>query len=97
MTKNNSLDRISSGISVTLTLNMVIPFFLLGLINIFPFYPLRLAPIAIGITQLLYVIPLIIWSIVKRRWEFMKGVIIAAVLTALLNGSCWLILSGISI
>lgn len=45
----------------------------------------------IGVTQLVYVIPLIIWAVRQQRWGFMKGVIIAAVVTALLNGGCWLI------
>ncbi|NEO37044.1 MAG: hypothetical protein F6J90_12285 [Moorea sp. SIOASIH] len=44
----------------------------------------------IGISQLIYVIPLIIRLRQQQRWEVMKGVIIGAVLTALLNGGCWL-------
>jgi len=38
--------------------------------------------------QLLYVIPLIIWLKRRRKMGMMNGVIIGAVLTALLNGSC---------
>jgi hypothetical protein len=41
--------------------------------------------------QLLYVIPLIIWLKRRRKMGMMKGVIIGAVLTALLNGSCYLL------
>ncbi|MEQ9235604.1 MAG: hypothetical protein RIG66_16145 [Coleofasciculus sp. E2-BRE-01] len=37
--------------------------------------------------QLLYVIPLIIWLKHRRKMGMMKGVIIGAVLTALLNVS----------
>lgn len=55
---------------------------------------LTLAASGIGITQLIYIIPLIIWLIRQRRWGLMKGVIIGAVLTALLNGGCWLWLAG---
>ncbi|NEO88899.1 MAG: hypothetical protein F6K56_00890 [Moorea sp. SIO3G5] len=44
----------------------------------------------IGISQLIYVIPLIIRLKQQQRFEVMKGVIIGAVLTALLNGGCWL-------
>jgi hypothetical protein len=45
-----------------------------------------------GIVQLVYVIPLVIYLKRKRRYEFMKGVIAGAVITALLNGGCWLLL-----
>lgn len=42
--------------------------------------------------QLLYVIPLTIW--LKRRGKvgMMKGVIMGAVLTALVNGACYLLM-----
>ncbi|AOY79365.1 hypothetical protein BJP36_04970 [Moorena producens JHB] len=49
-----------------------------------------LSLMGIGISQLIYVIPLIIRLKQQQRWEVMKGVIIGAVLTALLNGGCWL-------
>lgn len=51
---------------------------------------LLFSALGIGITQLIYIIPLIIWLIRKRKWGLMKGVIIGAVLTLLLNGGCWL-------
>ncbi len=43
--------------------------------------------------QLLYVLPLTIW--LKRRGKIgmMKGVIIGAVITALLNGACYLVIA----
>lgn len=47
-----------------------------------------------GIFQLVYVIPLVIYLRRKRRYELMKGVIVGAVITALLNGGCWLLLIG---
>ena len=47
--------------------------------------------IAIGISQLLHVVPLCIWLKRKNRMSMMKGVIIGAVITALLNGGCWII------
>lgn len=47
----------------------------------------------IGITQLLYVIPLILWTKRKGRFDTMKGVIVGAVITLLLNGSCFLLLT----
>ena len=45
-----------------------------------------------GLTQLIYVIPVCYWLNRKRRIGLMKGVIIGAVITALLNGGCWLLL-----
>ena len=49
----------------------------------------------IGLFQLLYVIPLI-WRLRQQeRWGVMKGVIICAVVTALLNGGCFLWLNTI--
>lgn len=52
--------------------------------------------LGIGIAQLLYVIPVILWLRRQRKWGLMKGVIIGAVLTALLNGGCWLWLYSIN-
>lgn len=49
----------------------------------------------IGISQLLYVVPVSLWLKNKRRFGLMKGVIIGAVITAFLNGGCWLLISGI--
>ncbi|MEN8447263.1 MAG: hypothetical protein ABG776_19875, partial [Cyanobacteria bacterium J06555_13] len=48
----------------------------------------------IGITQLLYVIPLVLWTRSKCRFDTMKGVIIGAVITLLLNGGCFLLLTA---
>ncbi len=54
-------------------------------------YPIALyGSMGISITQLLYVIPVLIWLERRQKWGLMKGVIIGAVLTALLNGGCWL-------
>ena len=46
---------------------------------------------SLGLTQLIYVLPAIAVTARKRKFALMKGVIIAAVITALLNGGCWLI------
>ena len=51
-----------------------------------------LSSAGISITQLIYVIPLIIWLNRRRQFALKKGVIIGAVLTALLNGGCYLVL-----
>lgn len=49
----------------------------------------------IGIAQLIYVVPAII--VLRRRREFalLKGLIIGAIITALLNGGCWLLIYSI--
>jgi hypothetical protein len=47
---------------------------------------------SIGLTQLLYVIPLVFYLKWKRRYNWMKGIMIGACLTAFINGSCWLVL-----
>ncbi len=44
--------------------------------------------------QLLYVIPICIWLKRKRKPLVMKGVIIGAVITFLLNGGCFLLLTS---
>jgi hypothetical protein len=46
----------------------------------------------IGVAQLIYVVPAII--VLRRRREFavVKGLIIGAIITALLNGGCWLLI-----
>ena len=56
---------------------------------------LAIALLGIGIAQLVYVVPMIIWLYRQRKWELMKGVIIGAVITALLNGGCWLLFASI--
>lgn len=59
------------------------------------FFVLLAPVIFIGLAQLIYVLPIVL--ILKRKEEFtmMKGVIIAGVITALLNGGCWLMV-GVS-
>jgi hypothetical protein len=52
-----------------------------------------LSSAVISITQLIYVIPVIIWLNRRRQFALKKGVIIGAVITALLNGGCYLILA----
>ncbi|HEY9613099.1 hypothetical protein [Allocoleopsis sp.] len=57
------------------------------LLLIFPF-------IGIGIFQFIYVIPVSMWLKQREEYALMKGVIIGAVITALLNGGCWLLVSS---
>ena len=56
---------------------------------------LGLGLFGIGIAQLIYVVPAII--VLRRRREFavLKGLIIGATITALLNGGCWLLIYSI--
>jgi hypothetical protein len=56
-------------------------------------YPLVIfATFCIGGFQLLYVIPTIIILYKQQKWGVMKGVIVGAIITFLLNGGCWLLL-----
>ena len=43
----------------------------------------------IGVTQLLYVVPMVVHFRKKREFGVAKGIVIAASLTFLLNGACW--------
>ena len=54
--------------------------------------------IAIGLTQLVYVIPFVIYFRKKGRPGIAKGLIIGAALTFLLNGTCvaWFILNPLN-
>ena len=44
----------------------------------------------IGLSQLLYAIPLVMHFRRRRRFNTVKGVVIGAVITVLLNGGCFL-------
>ena len=46
----------------------------------------------IGFAQVLYIIPLIIYLVNRKASGLVKGVIIGALLTALINGVCWVFL-----
>jgi len=52
-------------------------------------YGLLLSVSSICIYQYLYVVPMIIWLKRQRKFGLMKGVIIGAVITTLLAGSCF--------
>ncbi|MBD1833423.1 hypothetical protein H6F61_12210 [Cyanobacteria bacterium FACHB-472] len=61
--------------------------------DLYIFQPIAfIAVFYVGLFQTLYVIPLIFWLKRQQRWGLMKGVIISAVITALLNGGCFLLL-----
>ena len=44
----------------------------------------------IGLTQLIYVVPLCLWLQQRNRTDTFKGVLIAAAVTLLLNGGCFI-------
>jgi heme/copper-type cytochrome/quinol oxidase subunit 4 len=52
------------------------------------------AILGIGLVQLVYVIPRGVWLYRHGKSTKLKGLIAGAILVALLNGSCWLLLSG---
>jgi hypothetical protein len=54
-------------------------------------FALAYLPFAIGLTQLIYVIPLCLCLRRRRQLDMIKGVTIAAIVTVLLNGSCFLV------
>jgi hypothetical protein len=48
---------------------------------------------AIALTQLVYVVPAAMWAAQRQRWGIVKGIWIAAGLTAVLNGTCWIVVA----
>jgi len=48
--------------------------------------------VSIGVAQILYALPLVLWLKYKRRPATMKGVIAAGAVTALLNGACFVVM-----
>ncbi len=55
---------------------------------------LLFAFLGIGLAQAIYVVPVIVLLRRRQRWGLMKGVIVGAVITALLNGGCWLLIGS---
>jgi hypothetical protein len=99
MSQINEIKGIVSGIFLLMGLHLaaVILGIIIGSISIggIGFYIgsfLNLGFLGIGIAQLIYVVPAII--VLRRRREFavLKGLIIGAIITALLNGACWLLI-----
>ncbi|MBD0343625.1 MAG: hypothetical protein ICV63_02060 [Coleofasciculus sp. Co-bin14] len=77
MSQSNAIPDIVSGVLLVFGLNILVMF----LVFTIPF---------IGLVQLFYVVPIAIRRRNRQQWESMKGVIIGAVITVLLNGGCWL-------
>jgi hypothetical protein len=70
---------------------------------LFPFFNrnynvlLLMLPIAaLGITQITYLIPVHRYFANKQRGEVSKGIILSAIITVLINGTCFIQMSGIA-
>ncbi|MFH7027546.1 MAG: hypothetical protein ACHBN1_19630 [Heteroscytonema crispum UTEX LB 1556] len=97
MSQRNEWGRVLTGIFLVFGMHIaaiIIGSVLLYLASVLAIFAmsqiLLMAFIFIGVTQLLYVIPLVVILIRQRKWGLMKGVIIGTVITALLNGGCWI-------
>ncbi len=53
---------------------------------------LGISILAIGLTQALYAVPICLYFNRQRQQAIVKGVLLGAVLTLLLNGSCFVLL-----
>ena len=95
--------KLISGMSLVLAINLFLAIPVGILIKTFPekFYSMY-SPLfwyvslpffgLISLTQFVYISPLIIWLLGKQQTEFMKGVLIGAVITFFLNGGgCFLV------
>jgi hypothetical protein len=100
MSRRNEINGVILGILMLFGMHILagLVIFILGLIigQIFGNYTF-IAVWAVGgygflFWQLLYAIPLILWLRRQQKLALMKGVIIGAVITALLNGVCSLLL-----
>ena len=88
------------GIGVSFFMNIAFVFICLVLISIGSSIPaisystvvLSYGILGLGLSQLLYIVPIVISLKRKQKWGEMKGVIIGAILTALISGGCFLLL-----
>lgn len=103
-TPQNEILEIVKGMALLLGCHVVagVLIFLLGLMvavvgvaGYFFIYPWVIGAAGFLFWQLLYVIPLIITLRRRGRTAMAKGVIIAAVLTALVNGACFISMFGL--
>lgn len=60
----------------------------------YPLYIIYFGVSALSLLQLVYVIPLCLWLINQGQISVMKGVVIAAIITFLVNGGCFLLING---
>ncbi len=48
----------------------------------------------IGLGQLLYLLPVALYLIWRRRWVWFQGLVLGAVITIFLNGGCWMLIAS---
>ena len=97
MTQGNTGVEIAKGIFILFFSHILFGAMLWLLVAISPyrgteFFVVLYAAIAISLTQLIYAIPLIIYFRRRRRFNAAKGVVVGIVITALLNGGCFLLI-----
>ena len=86
--------QILGGCAITVALNILI-FMLLFLIALLSTqFGIFQAMWVIGLTQLVWVVPAMIVLWVRRDFRLMKGILIGAALTFLLNSACFGLLNG---
>lgn len=64
-----------------------------NVIRDYAFDLLSFAVKGIGLVQFTYVTPILFWLKRQQKRGLIKGVIIGAVITILLNGGCWIIIN----
>jgi Na+/proline symporter len=90
-TEPNELLEIAKGFLLLLLFHILAIVIMAALVTIInSFLVLVIGAMGFLFWQLLYVIPLALWLRSENRPGVMKGVIIGAVLTALLNGVCYI-------
>lgn len=83
--------------TIMLNVGMTITFIVVGMLSASVYAPLfSIAFVApfIGLAQLVYILPICIYLQRNDQWNWMKGIIIGACITFLLNGGCWIVLGG---
>ena len=93
MPQRDELRQVLIGVGLVLLMHLVaaIIFFIIASNSYALSNSAMLGIFGVGLSQFIYVIPTIVVTAIKRKFAIMKGVIIGAVITALLNGGCWLI------
>ncbi|MBE9116246.1 hypothetical protein IQ249_10095 [Lusitaniella coriacea LEGE 07157] len=52
---------------------------------------LAIISVFLGVSQFLYVTPLLLWTAIMKRWRFLRSVFVGAGMTILLNFIFWII------
>jgi hypothetical protein len=85
------------GLTIVLVVIFFILIFMLSGANIPNENILIFSLMFIGLSQLIYIIPIILILIRNKQYDIMKGVITGAILIALLNGGCFILFSNVRI